>query len=114
MFDYGDAQDSTGGTRLGVSEARVEAIDGDVCLVCGDTGAIKRRLGCRVVSVRDYGDDQNDDYGHERSLQLKVTTSPRAATTNRGSKVVVPLPVVLPPTVMTNSSAAARQALART
>ena len=58
LCDYGDGQDRTGGARFGVSEARVEAIDGDVCLVCGDTGVIKSRLGCRVVSCRDCGADQ--------------------------------------------------------
>jgi hypothetical protein len=58
LCDYGDGQDRTGGARLGVSDARVEAIDGDICLVCGDTGVIKSRLGCRVVSGRDCGADQ--------------------------------------------------------
>jgi hypothetical protein len=58
LYDYGDGQDRTGGIILGVSEARVEAIDRDVCLVCGDTGVIKSRLGGRVVSDRDCGVDQ--------------------------------------------------------
>jgi len=58
LYDYGDGQNRTGGARLGVPKARVEAIDGDVCLVCGDTGSIKARLGCRVVSGRDCGADQ--------------------------------------------------------
>jgi hypothetical protein len=58
LYDYGDGQDRTRGARLGVSEAGVEAINGDVCLVCGDTGSIKSRLGCRVVSGRDWGADQ--------------------------------------------------------
>lgn len=55
---YGDGQDRTGGVRLSVSEARVEAVDGGVCLMCGDAGVIKSRLGCRVVSGRDCGADQ--------------------------------------------------------
>lgn len=58
LYYYGDGQDRTGGARLGASEARVEAIDGDVCLVCGYTGFIKGRLGCCVVSGRDCGDDK--------------------------------------------------------
>lgn len=58
LYDYGDGQDRTGGARLGVSEARVEAVGGDICLVRGDTGPIKSRLGCRVVSGRDCGADQ--------------------------------------------------------
>ncbi len=58
LSDYGDGQEGTGGARLSVSEARVEAIDGGVCLMCGDTGVVKSRLGCRVVSGRDYGADQ--------------------------------------------------------
>ena len=58
LYNYGDGQDRTGGARLSVSEARVEAINGDVCLMCGDTGVIKSRLSCRVVSGRDCGADQ--------------------------------------------------------
>jgi hypothetical protein len=58
LSDYGDGQEGTRGARLGVSEARVEAIDGGICLVCGDTRVIKSRLGCRVVSGRDYGADK--------------------------------------------------------
>ena len=58
LYDYGDGHDRTGGARLGVSKARVEAIDGGICLVCGDTGVIKSRLGCRVVSGCDCGADQ--------------------------------------------------------
>jgi hypothetical protein len=81
LYDYGDGQDRTGGVILGVSEARVEAIDRDVCLVCGDTGVIKSRLGGRVVSDRDCGADQIMTYGHGSNLQLKMTTSPRVATT---------------------------------
>ncbi len=56
---YGDGQNRTGSVRLGVSEARVESINGDVCVMCGDTRATKSRLGCRVVPVRDCGADQN-------------------------------------------------------
>jgi len=58
LYDYRDGQERTGGARLGVSEARIEAIDGDICLVCGDTGVIKSRLGCRVISGRE--DELND------------------------------------------------------
>lgn len=58
LYDNGDGQDRTRGAGLGVSKARVEAIDGDVCLVCGDTGLIKSRLGCSVVSYCDCEADQ--------------------------------------------------------
>jgi hypothetical protein len=82
LYDYRDGQERTGGARLGVSEARIEAIDGDICLMCGDTGVIKNRLGCRVISGRDCGADQRmTTDGHERSLQMNLTISPRSATT---------------------------------
>jgi hypothetical protein len=55
LFEYGDGHNGTGGARLGVSEARVEAIDGGVCLVCGDAWVTESRLSCRVVPVRDCG-----------------------------------------------------------
>jgi hypothetical protein len=58
LFIYRDGQDRTGSARLGVSEVRVETIDGDVCLMCGDAGVTKSRLCCRVVPVRDCGIDQ--------------------------------------------------------
>jgi hypothetical protein len=58
LYYYGDGQDRTEGARLGASEARVEAIDGDVCLMCRYTGSIEGRLGCCVVSGRDCGDGQ--------------------------------------------------------
>ena len=54
----GTARIESGAPGSVFSEARVEAIDGDIRLVCGDTGVIKSRLGCRVVSGRDCGADQ--------------------------------------------------------
>ncbi len=59
LCGYGNGQNSAGGASLGVSEARVKAIDGDVCVVFGDTRAVKSRLGCRVVPTGDCSADQS-------------------------------------------------------
>ena len=58
LWNYGDRQNGTGGSREGVSEAGVKTIDGDVCLMCGDARITKSRLSCRVVPARDCGTDQ--------------------------------------------------------
>jgi hypothetical protein len=57
LWNYGDGQNGIGSASLGVSEARVEAIDGNVCLMCWDAGVTESGLGCRVVPVRDCGTD---------------------------------------------------------
>ena len=81
LWNYGDGQNRISGARQGVSEAGVKPIDGDVCLMCRDARITESRFSCRVVPGRDCGTDQITTHGQERNLQLKMTTSPRAATT---------------------------------
>ena len=41
LWNYRDSQNGADGARLGVSEARVETVDGDVRVVCRDAGGAK-------------------------------------------------------------------------
>lgn len=81
LWNYGYGQNRIRGAREGVSEAGVKTIDGDVCLMCGNARSTKSRFSCRVVPGRDCGTHQIMTYGHGSNLQLKMTTSPRVATT---------------------------------
>jgi hypothetical protein len=54
LYNYGNGENGTNGARVGVSETRVEAINGDVCLVSRDAGIAERRLSRSMVSVSNY------------------------------------------------------------
>ena len=82
LYDYGDSQNGAHSARLGVPEARVEAVDLDVRFVCRDARVAKSRLSCGVIPVRDFATGQVLTIDRdERSIQLNRTTSPRAAST---------------------------------
>jgi hypothetical protein len=49
--------------------------------MCGDARITESRFNCRVVPGRDCGTNQIMTHRHKGNLQLKMTTSPRAATT---------------------------------
>jgi len=54
---YGHGESSASGARLGVSEGRVEAVDGAVRVVCRDARAAKPRLRGGVIPEREIEND---------------------------------------------------------